>query len=223
MIKETFRIDTVLIGSDDGLQTYEIMRTWDSTKKKAIIIELYPTISSSNINTLDLSIMHLLNHIKQLNLGCIRVMNLYSTVYSEKPSASSLHEDLENIAYITDVLDEPDIADYEIIIAWGSSLSNHTATINTKIHILETLQEKGLEKNVTQLYTEFLDTNTTIGCHPLYLGLHFSRDTWSTISYPLQSELASLSTLVTKPKLPKENNKRGKTKKCTTELKTNLK
>ena len=133
-----------------------------------------------------------------------------------KPSAPTLKEDIDNLAYITDVLEEPDISDYMIILAWGSSLTKHIATINTKIHILNALKEKGLSSNVVQLFTEYLDTSTISGVHPLYMGLHFSKVLWSVIPYPIDEEL-SILTKDLAPAVPAKPAKGGKHKKCTTE------
>lgn len=216
MIKEQFTIETTVIGSDDALHTYEIHRTWDVSKRKAIIIELYPTISVTSPDTLDLSTLHLLNHMKDLDIGSIRILNLYSKVQSGKPSATALKEDIDNLAYISDILEEPDISDYMIILAWGSSLTKHIATINTKMHILTALKEKGLSQNVVQLFTEYLDTTTISGVHPLYMGLHFSKELWSVIPYPIEEELSILTKDLT-PATPTKPTKGGKQKKCTTE------
>jgi len=217
MIQEKFTIHTVVTGSDDGLFTYEISRSWDAEKKKALLIALYPTIDIFHASTHDLSTFYLLNHASEMNLGSVRILNLYSKVQTGKPSASKLTEDLENLAYISEVLEEPDISDYYIILGWGSSLSNHINTINSKIHILEALQEKGLSNNVMQLTTEDLDTITSSGVHPLYLGLHFNRSIWSLSSYPLEDELRALYSKSTPAIETKTPAKKGKKKKCTTE------
>jgi len=223
MIKEKYTLETTVIGSDDSQSTYEIHRTWNTQKKKAIIIELYPTISVSCPDTLDLSTLHLLNHMRELDIGSVRILNLYSKVQSGKPSATTLNEDIENLAYISDVFEEADISDYLIILAWGSSLSKHIPTINTKLHILRALKEKGLSVNTVQLFTEYLDTSTISGVHPLYMGLHFSKDIWSLVPYPIDEEITQL-TKETSPDIQmKTVVKGGKQKKCTTESKTDLK
>jgi len=217
MIQEKFTIHTVVTGSDDGLSTYEISRSWDAEKKKALLIALYPTIDVYHVNSLDLSSMYLLNHATQMNLGTIRILNLYSKVQTGKPLVSNLREDLENLAYISDVFEEPDITDYYIILAWGSSLSNHQLTINTKLQILQMIKDKGLVDNVMQLTTDDLDTVTSSGVHPLYLGLHHNRSFWSLSPYPFEAELRELSSKGTLVKETPTNTKKGKKKKCTTE------
>ena len=217
MIQEKFTIHTVVTGSDDGRFTYEITRSWNSEKKKALLIALYPTIDIHHANSLDLSSMYLLNHSSQMDLGTIRILNLYSKVQTGKPMVSSLREDLENLAYISDVFEEPDINDYHIILAWGSSLSNHQLTINTKLQIMQMIKDKGLADNVMQLTTDDLDTLTSSGVHPLYLGLHYNRSFWSLSPFPFDAEFQTLSSKGTLTKETTKTTKKGKKKKCTTE------
>ena len=83
-------VTTQIIGSNDNQNTYEVRRTWDENGKTAIVIELYPTISVSNIDKMDLSTMHLMNHTKELGWGSVRIVNLYSTVFEAKPRTSEL-------------------------------------------------------------------------------------------------------------------------------------
>ena len=99
MIQEKFTLTTIVTGNDTGENTFEISRTWNEEKQKALLIALYPTIDVYHTNSLDLSSMYLLNHATEMNLGSIRILNLYSKVQTGKPSASKLTEDIENLAY----------------------------------------------------------------------------------------------------------------------------
>ena len=85
MIQEKFTIHTVVTGSDDGLSTYEISRSWNTEKKKALLIALYPTIDVYHVNSLDLSSMFLLNHATQMNLGTSTLHRLYSKITTSIP------------------------------------------------------------------------------------------------------------------------------------------
>lgn len=193
MIQENFTIHTVVTGSDDGKSTYEISRSWDSEKKPALLIALYPTIDIYHANWIDMSTMFLINHSTQMNLGSIRIVNLYSKVQTGKPLVSRLHEDIDNLAYISEIFDEPDINDYHIIIAWGSSLSNHKLTINAKLQILQIIKDKGLIDNVMQLAADDLEPTDSSCVHPLYLGLHHNHSNWTLCSFPFDSTFNELS------------------------------
>ena len=217
MIQENFTITTTVIGSDDGKSTYEISRSWDSEKKSALLIALYPTIDIYHANSLDMSSMFLLNHSTQMNLGSIRIINLYSKVQAGKPLVSSLCEDLENLAYISDIFDEEDISNYHIVIAWGSSLSNHKLTITSKLQILQMIKDKGLIDNVMQLSADDLEPSDSCCVHPLYLGLHHNRSNWSLCSFPFESTFKELSTKAGFTSTTKPNTKKGRKKKCTTD------
>lgn len=166
-----------IIGSNDGEQTFEVRRTWDQTKRKGLIIELYPTIRVEDIDRMDLSTMHLLNHANELGWGSTRILNLYSTVFETKPSTSKLLEEKDNMDYLKTVFSQKDITEYDIVIAWGSGLSNHLPTIRKKIEILEMLRKKKLSKNVKCIEAEYMDVQTQ-GVHPLFLGLHHAKEQW---------------------------------------------
>lgn len=182
-----------------------------------VLIYLHPTIDIYHANSLDMSSMFLLNHATQMNLGKIRIINLYSNVQSGKPLVSSLHEDIDNLAYISDVFDEGDISNYHIVIAWGSSLSNHKLTIDTKLQILQLIKDKGLIENTMQLYADDLEPSDSCCVHPLYLGLHHNRSNWSLCSFPFESTFKELSTKAGITNISKTNAKKGRKKKCTTD------
>lgn len=64
MKTEKFVMQTELVASEDGLHTYEVRRSWSDKGKKGLVLELYPTLSMGRSGEMDLSTMHLLNHIK---------------------------------------------------------------------------------------------------------------------------------------------------------------
>lgn len=192
MIRKTFQLDTEIVASEDGANTYEIKRTWGTDGRKGIVLELYPTLSADRCGALDLSTMHLLNHVKDFKWSEVRIINLYSTVFDSKPLASKLCEDRENIAYIEDVLNDENIGDYDIVIATGSSLSTHKITIEAKLDILHMLQDKKLESQVKCIIPEYVDENAAQGIHPLFLGLHNAKETWSLDAYDIPSAIAEL-------------------------------
>ncbi len=83
MITKKHNLETELVSSEDGIHTYEIRRTWAETGRKGLVIELYPTID--RCGELDLSTMHLMNHVRDFGWGTVRIVNLYSTVFEGKP------------------------------------------------------------------------------------------------------------------------------------------
>lgn len=185
-------MDVEMIFSEDAQKTFEIKRTWDATLKKAIIIELYPTAHEDNILKSDMSTLHLLNHAQELGIGEVRMINIYSTIYHRKPLAGQLTTDHENLSYICTILDDEKIKEYDIIIAWGNSMSEHKPTKNAKLKILKKLKEQGLDKQVQHITTSTLD-NPQAGTHSLYLGLRHSKEKWNLSPYPLDDVIKELA------------------------------
>ena len=86
----TFTMTTRVTGTDTN--TYEIQRSWDENGKRALILELYPTITKDTPQIMDLSSLHLHNHASELELGSVSICsicNLYSTVFISPYPVSS--------------------------------------------------------------------------------------------------------------------------------------
>lgn len=189
MQTEIFQMSVEAVGTDDGRNTYEIRRKWGDRGKKSLVVELYPTLSPAMCGKMDLSTMHLLNHAEELGWSEIRIVNLYSRVFAGKPTASQLEEDAENLSYIETILEEEDIGEYDLVIAWGNTLLNHQNTIHAKIDLLSMMKEKGLVNQVKYIITDNLDS---YGVHPLYLGLRYASDKWKLGEYPVEKMLKEL-------------------------------
>ena len=193
MVNESVSMQVTVVGTEDGKETYEIRRVWNASGKKALVLELYPTISVKNSMVLDISTMHLLNHARELGWGEVRVVNLYPYVFDKKPGVDELHESVENLEYIRDILTGKEIAEYDIVIAYGSSLSSHACTQHIKRNILLMLQEYKLEAQVKHIITDTIDTEKQCGTHPLYLGLRHSAEVWKLAEFPLAQMLDECS------------------------------
>lgn len=183
----TFTMTTRVTGTDTN--TYEIQRAWDENGKRALILELYPTITKDTPSVMDLSSLHLHNHASELELGSVSICNLYSTVFTHKPLSGQLSLDEENISYIEGLLEQ----DFdEIIIAWGSSLQTNKSTNEAKLRILRMLMEKNLKDKVKHIVGEYMDAKSQVGTHVLYLGLHNSKEVWTCEDYPIESVIMDL-------------------------------
>lgn len=193
MVQENIKWEISAIGSDDGENTYEIRRKLGDDGKKALVIELYPTLTTDKAGCMDLSTMHLMNHIAELGWCDVRVVNLYAKVFYGKPRTSDLCDAETSIAYISEILQEADINEYDIVIAWGSALVSHKPTEEIKVEILSMLNENGLASNVKCISTDGMYVEEAYGVHPLFLGLHYGKDEWSLIDFPIDDELIKLS------------------------------
>lgn len=206
MVTETFSMKVEVVGTDDGMNTYEVRRQWGEGTRKALVVELYPTITAERCHSMDISTMHLLNHASDFGWDDIRVVNLYSKVFSEKPLVNQLTEDNENLSYIEALLEDEGIKNCDIVIAWGNSLLTHKKTINAKIDLLSMIKNKGL---IPQ--TKCIVTNNVIsyGVHPLYLGLRYAKDKWQLTDYPVEKMLCELEGGTEETIPPKEKSGKG--------------
>lgn len=194
MITGKMNMEILVVGTEDGKNTYEVRRKWKEKGKKALVIELYPTITVENCGKMDVSTMHLLNHAEDFRWSELRIVNLYSTVITGKPRLAELKED--SLPYIEEILEEEDIKSYDIVIAWGNSLSKHQSTTNIKADLFTMLEKKGLGNNVKCISVEGLEGTMGVGIHPLYLGLHYSKVKWQLVKYPLKEMMKELQTKV---------------------------
>lgn len=208
MIKKQSSMETTVVASDDGKHTFEILRKWDESRRTGIVIELYPTISAEKACEMDLSTMHLMNHVRDFDWGAVRIVNLYSTVFTGKPTTSMLRQDMENVAYIEGILEGADSAD--IVIAWGSSLSTHMNTVETKSDLLRMMQDKGLKSRVKCIVADAEGEEAAQGTHPLFLGLHHGKDKWMLEAFDIDRALAELDAYIGEKEEKKKEQKKDK-------------
>lgn len=201
MVTETFNMNVAVVGADGGMNTYEVHRQWGESGRKALVIELYPTITTDKCHSMDISAMHLLNHAPDFGWDNIRIVNLYSKVFAEKPLVKQLETDNENLSYIEALLEDGWIKDCDIVIAWGNTLLTHKKTINAKIDLLSMIKEKGLIQQTKCIVT---DKTTVYGVHPLYLGLRHAKDMWKLTDYPVEKMLLELEGEKEETTAPKE-------------------
>lgn len=188
MVTEKFTVETEVVCSDDGKETYEIHKKCSTKGKKALVVELYPAISKDRVYHTDLSTMHLTNHMAELGWNEVRIVNLYPDVFGKKPYTEKLKESPSNMGYISDIISSG-LKGYDIVIAWGSSLEGHKCTEKLKASVLNMVKENGLGKQLKHLLSENLSTESQTGTHPLYMGLRHSSERWFLGDYPLNEML----------------------------------
>lgn len=194
-----------------GNQTYEIRKCIEGYKgDKAILIGLYPTVNGDNITRLDSTQFHLINHLKDLGLSEVRIMNLYPTVFYKKPSTSELIYDMENLEYITNAINSDNAENYKLIIAYGSSHNNNRTTNTIKKNLLDAIAVSKLKNKVYQISSEFIDTIGTDPTHVLYLGLRHGDEQWNLVPLDIRAEMGRISA-----RLAEKESGGGETKKRT--------
>ena len=139
-----FNVETTVIGTSDGKETFEVRKQYNVEGKSAIILALYPTVSLLNPMNTDNSTNYLLNHAHELGYNDIRIINLYSTVFKAKPSTKRLHESDENMKHIQSLLTELNPKDTDFV--------KKNATTNLiKYKILQMLIKNGWENSEKRL------------------------------------------------------------------------
>ena len=194
----------------NGDRTYEIKRRIEGYKgDKAILIGLYPTIDGDNITKIDSTQLHLINHMKELGLNEVRIMNLYSEVFDRKPTTSKLTYDKENFEYITQAVNTA--GEYKLIIAYGSSHSSNKTTNTLKKNLLEAISNSNSKDRVYQIGSEYNDTMSSDPTHVLYLGLRHGDERWNLMPLDVNAEKEKVALRLTDNSEEKmEPKKRGR-------------
>ena len=175
-----------------GNHTYEIKKTINGFKgDKAILIGLYPTVDGDNITKIDSTQLHLINHMKELGLNEVRIMNLYSEVFDRKPTTSQLTYDKDNFEYITQAVNTA--GEYKLIIAYGSSHSSNKTTNTLKKNLLEAISNSKSKDKVYQISSEYIDTIGSDPTHVLYLGLRHGDEQWNLVPLDVNDEILKIS------------------------------
>ena len=94
--------------------------------------DLLYKFTGDNITKIDSTQLHLINHMKEMGLSEVRIVNLYSEVFERKPAVSQLTYDTENFEYISKVVNDADTDSCKLIIAYGSSLGGNKMTNTIK-------------------------------------------------------------------------------------------
>lgn len=210
-IKEKdYSVKTTIVSTHDETKTYEIRKEFDGLegRKKMMIIESYPMVRADSIHCLDSSWMHLQNHLPELNLGMIRLVNLFATVWSRKPSTSELVYEEENLSYIEEVIRTKGYGD-GVIVAWGTGLATNHVAVKMKLKILAMLKDNKV-KNVYRITAEGMNADGGDCVHPLFLGLRFGKSKWSIEKYHLDGAIQYLEEQVRQHDGKKKEKKKAK-------------
>ena len=205
-----YMIETTILGSEDGLDTFDIRKTINTEGKSAIIIALYPTVSILDPYKTDSSTLYLVNKMHELYYNDIHIINLFSKVVSESGiSVKKLSKNPENIEYIKSLMNNVKENKTDIIIAWGSSMKRNRMVIEIKKIILQVISENKLQNQLKQL--SFLDDNeeeVKMFCpHMLWVGLHGKNAIWTTKNVTIREIMEDLGIKKKKDNSQKRNKK----------------
>ena len=166
-------IATEIITSEDGKNTYEIIKKIDANDfkgGKGLFICLYPTKNKENLYCDDSTTLYLIERAFELGFSEIHVCNIFSTVTSGRMSAKGLKPDKANLDYLKSVFKRKDFGEYTTVIAWGGSLEGSAATNESKKEILQSFYAAHPKGKLYQMMCpEKAIFSETL--HPLFLGL----------------------------------------------------
>lgn len=170
-------VETSLVSSPDDTHTYEVTKKLSNAEgDKAIVILLYPTRNKNNIYADDNTLNYLVNHMLELNLNEIKIVNLFSKVVEGKLSAKGLQVDTDNLEYINAILHDKKFNDYKFVIAWGTSMATSLTCQEAKRELLDLFKKANPKRKIYQFRTPSV-VNIAFP-HPLFLGIRGNKDKW---------------------------------------------
>lgn len=184
MVKKEITLNTIILSSEDMKHTYSVTKTLSDVEgKDGIIIQINPTITANEINELDTTTMHLINHMQELGLRSVQMINLFSKICKGKLSSKDLELDIENLKHIETIMKEKDFKDKIFIVAWGSSMSSSKACNEMKRQVVSMFQKHCKSGTIWQLRSSKLDVSKYPAVHVLYLGIRHKTEKWSLIPF----------------------------------------
>lgn len=172
-------VETSMICSEDGANTYVVRKNFKGREgNKALIIQLYPTLTENDIDAADNTMLHLLNHLNDLNLKEVVFANLFSKVCKSRPSIKQLEVDYENLNQLKQIMLEPDFKDWKVIIAWGSSMSSNVIAGEMKRSIIQMYKEIVPDGVLWQLTADDIYMKNEKAVHVLYMGIRHKTSVW---------------------------------------------
>lgn len=190
---------TKITTSEDSEKTFSFEKELEDVNgKHGIFVLLYPTRNVENCHVEDSTNVHLLNHLKELNMASYTVINLFATVTKSKLSTRNLEVDEENLKYIaTNIFEKIDNKNSDVIIAWGNSHLTSKVVNESKKRLLELWNQICGDRLLYQLTVSGMGKEN-VGVHPLYLGIRHSNAVWKLSNYPYKKVLKELSDKVSK-------------------------
>ena len=208
------QITTMLVNSDDGKRNYEIIReiSGDDIKegKEAVLVTICPSDSALGELKLDSTSTHIINHLKELGIKRLSIINLFSKITNSRMSCKGLEVDTDNMEYIESKMKNKQLEDTLFIIGWGSAMKTSDAVNLSKQKVL-TMYKKYYPKNqLYQLNASNTGSKQLNAPHPLYLGIYASNGEWSLKEYVPPVEIMEYQP---KPKETGKQSKQGKKEK----------
>ena len=172
-------VHTELVTSDDGKNTYEVIKRLEGVQGECgYIISLYPTRNEENIFNSDSTLNHLVGHLTDLGLNELHIINLCSKVVNGKMSVRGLQVDTENMKYIDSIMADKKFQSSKFIVAWGNSFQSSKAITESKVKVFNMFLKHNPKGKLYQLCLVGKNLESDIVPHPLYLGINGANLKW---------------------------------------------
>lgn len=172
-------VHTELVTSDDGKNTYEVIKRLEGVQGECgYIISLYPTRNEENIFNSDSTLNHLVGHLTDLGLNELHIINLCSKVVNGKMSVRGLQLDTENMKYIDSIMADKKFQSSKFIVAWGNSFQSSKAITESKVKVFNMFLKHNPKGKLYQLCLVGKNLESDIVPHPLYLGINGANLKW---------------------------------------------
>ena len=172
-------VHTELVTSDDGKNTYEVIKRLEGVQGECgYIISLYPTRNEENIFNSDSTLNHLVGHLTDLGLNELHIINLCSKVVNGKMSVRGLQVDTENMKYIDGIMADKKFQSSKFIVAWGNSFQSSKAITESKVKVFDMFLKHNPKGKLYQLCLVGKNLESDIVPHPLYLGINGANLKW---------------------------------------------
>ena len=172
-------VHTELVTSDDGKNTYEVIKRLEGVQGECgYIISLYPTRNEENIFNSDSTLNHLVGHLTDLGLNELHIINLCSKVVNGKMSVRGLQVDTENMKYIDSIMADKKFQSSKFIVAWGNSFQSSKAITESKVKVFDMFLKHNPKGKLYQLCLVGKNLESDIVPHPLYLGINGANLKW---------------------------------------------
>ena len=172
-------VHTELVTSDDGKNTYEVIKRLEGVQGECgFRISLYPTRNEENIFNSDSTLNHLVGHLTDLGFNELHIINLCSKVVNGKMSVRGLQVDTENMKYIDSIMADKKFQSSKFIVAWGNSFQSSKAITESKVKVFNMFLKHNPKGKLYQLCLVGKNLESDIVPHPLYLGINGANLKW---------------------------------------------
>lgn len=179
-------VHTELVTSDDGKNTYEVIKRLEGVQGECgYIISLYPTRNEENIFNSDSTLNHLVGHLTDLGLNELHIINLCSKVVNGKMSVRGLQVDTENMKYIDSIMADKKFQSSKFIVAWGNSFQSSKAITESKVKVFNIFLKHNPKGKLYQLCLVGKNLESDIVPNPLYLGINGANLKWGLKEFKL--------------------------------------